>query len=69
MNKSLDDLIKTSPLPVFVDFWAEWCGHCKMVAPAINQLAEEFSDRLVVVKVNIDEQPELAESCKVQGIP
>ena len=69
MKKSLDDFIKSSPLPVFVDFWADWCGPCKMVGPAVKQLAEEFKGRLVVVKVNVDQQPEAAARFQVQGIP
>ncbi|MBM3161953.1 MAG: thioredoxin [Chlorobi bacterium] len=69
MSKSLNDLIQSSPLPVFVDFWADWCGPCKMVAPAVKQLALEFSGRLVVVKVNVDRQPAAASQFQVQGIP
>ncbi|NTV05085.1 MAG: thioredoxin [Chlorobiaceae bacterium] len=69
MAKSLDDLIKTSPVPVFVDFWADWCGPCKMVAPAVKQLAQEFTGKLIVVKVNVDQQPEVAARFQVQGIP
>jgi thioredoxin len=69
MNKSLEDLIKTSQVPVFVDFWADWCGPCRMVAPSVKQLAEEFSGRLAVVKVNVDKQPAVASRYQVQGIP
>jgi thioredoxin len=69
MSKSLNDLIQSSPLPVFVDFWADWCGPCKMVAPAVKQLAREFTGRLSVVKVNVDEHPAAAAQFQVQGIP
>lgn len=69
MAASLDDLIRTSELPVFIDFWADWCGPCKMVAPAVQQLAREFKGRLTVVKVNVDQQPEAAARFQVQGIP
>jgi len=69
MAQSLDDLIRTSELPVFIDFWADWCGPCKMVAPAVQQLAREFKGRLTVVKVNVDQQPEAAARFQVQGIP
>lgn len=69
MPHSLDELIKSSSLPVFVDFWADWCGPCKMVAPAVQQLAREFSGRLTVVKVNVDRQPDAASRYQVQGIP
>jgi len=69
MAQSLDNLIRTSELPVFIDFWADWCGPCKMVAPAVQQLAREFKGRLTVVKVNVDQQPEAAARFQVQGIP
>lgn len=69
MAQSLDELIRTSELPVFIDFWADWCGPCKMVAPSVNQLAKEFSGRLTVVKVNVDQQPAAASRFQVQGIP
>jgi thioredoxin len=69
MEKTLDDLIRTSELPVFIDFWAEWCGPCKTLAPSVQQLAREFSGRLIVVKVNVDRQPDAAGRFQVQGIP
>jgi thioredoxin len=69
MAKTLDELIRTSKLPVFIDFWAEWCGPCRTVAPAVKQLASEFSGRLMVVKVNVDLQPDAAARFHVQGIP
>lgn len=69
MAKTLDELISTSDLPVFIDFWADWCGPCKMVAPTVAQLAKEFSGRLTVVKVNVDRQPDAAARFQVQGIP
>lgn len=69
MPKSFEDLVKTSTLPVFVDFWADWCGPCRVVAPAVKQLAEEFSGKLVVVKIDIDEQPGVAGRYKIKGVP
>ncbi|ABL65737.1 thioredoxin [Chlorobium phaeobacteroides] len=69
MAQSLDDLIKTSQLPVFVDFWAEWCAPCRSVAPVVKQLAQEFNGRLTVVKVNVDKQPDAASRHQVQSIP
>ncbi|ACD89941.1 MAG: thioredoxin [Chlorobium limicola] len=69
MSQSLNDLIQSSAVPVFVDFWAEWCGPCRMVAPSVKKLAEEFKGRLTVVKVNVDRQPAAAAQFQVQGIP
>ena len=58
-----------SSQPVLVDFWAEWCGPCKMIAPAIEELAADFDGKAKVVKVNVDEQPKLAQEYSVRSIP
>jgi thioredoxin 1 len=58
-----------SERPVLVDFWAEWCGPCHAVAPILDQIAEERADELRLVKVNIDEEPELAQRYGIMSIP
>ena len=62
------EVIKSSS-PVVVDFWASWCGPCRMVSPILDELAGEFAGRVKLVKVNIDEQPDLARKYQAQAIP
>jgi thioredoxin 1 len=55
--------------PVLIDFWAEWCGPCKMIAPLLNEAADEYSDRMTVVKLNIDENPNATAKFQIRSIP
>ena len=64
-----DDEVMNSELPVLVDFWAEWCGPCKMIAPAVHDLAVEYGGKLNVAKVDVDNAPYIAMKYGVRSIP
>lgn len=66
---NFDELVLHNTKPVLVDFWATWCGPCKMMGPVVDTVAEELADRLVVGKINVDEQPALAQKFGVMSIP
>jgi thioredoxin 1 len=64
-----DEFIKSSELPVLVDFWAPWCGPCKMIKPLLDELSVDFSGILKFVELNVDESPEMAQRYDVKSIP
>ena len=68
-SDTFDEVVKSSDVPVLVDFWAEWCGPCRMVAPTLAEIADEHPDSLVVAKLNVDEHPDLARTFNVSSIP
>ncbi|MBG0783718.1 MAG: thioredoxin [Anaerolineaceae bacterium] len=68
-DAAFEKTVLQSSLPVIVDFWAPWCGPCKMVAPILDKIAKEYAGKLVVAKVNTDENAEYAMKYGVQGIP
>ena len=69
MNKAQFDQFMHEEKPVLVDYWAPWCVYCRRIAPAYEKIAEEYGDQLVIGKVNIDEEPQLAEAEKIEVIP
>ncbi|MCB5184961.1 thioredoxin TrxA [Methylobacillus gramineus] len=67
-GKFAEDVLQAE-LPVLVDYWAEWCGPCKMIAPVLDEVAQHYAGRLIVAKLNIDENPETAPQYGIRGIP
>jgi thioredoxin 1 len=68
-DAAFEKTVLNSPVPVIVDFWAPWCGPCKMIAPTLEKIAKENAGKVLVAKVNTDENPEWAMKYGVQGIP
>lgn len=68
-DANFDAEVKQSSVPVVVDFWAEWCGPCRMIGPSLEELSEEYGDKVKIVKVNVDENPESPAQLGVRGIP
>jgi thioredoxin 2 len=66
---SFDEIVRQAPVPVFVDFWADWCGPCRMSAPEVEALAREMAGKVIVLKVDTDKYPELAARFRIQSLP
>jgi len=68
-KENFDNVIEKSTLPVMVDFWASWCGPCRSMSPIVDALAEEYKDRIIVGKLNVDEASDIASKMRIVSIP
>lgn len=68
-DKNFEELVEKSSVPVMIDFWAEWCGPCRMVGPIVDELATEYTGKAVVGKVNVDENPDISAKFGIRNIP
>ncbi len=68
-DSTFEDEVLSSDMPVIVDYWAEWCGPCKMIAPILDEVADEYKGRLTIAKLNIDENQDTPQKYAVRGIP
>jgi thioredoxin 1 len=68
-DSNFEELVKNSDKPVLIDFWAEWCGPCKMIGPVVEELASEFEGKAIVGKVDVDSNPVVASTLGIRAIP
>ena len=68
-DETFDEQVIKSSVPVVIDFWAEWCGPCKQIGPALEELSEEYGEKIKIAKINVDENPDSPGKLGVRGIP